>query len=264
MNNFKLKMKILSVFICFGLVFGMQVAAAAEEEGNRGYIVGSSSVTGPSLEQEQADQLDALKGEVAVFSEKIREYYIGLNDVLDISVWRLPELSKEAIVRPDGRISYPLIGDIEVYGLTLTELDKVLTEKLSVYIREPQVLIAIKAFGGKKVFVLGEVGFPGTYKFISNTTIIEIISKAGGFTDRASCNSVILVRPRGQEEPELRRINCSRILKKADLRQNIAMMPQDIIYVPRSFIGSLEMFATQISPAINDAVNIQNLKTSPW
>jgi len=239
----------------------MQVAAAAEKEGNRGYIVGSPP---PAAKEQPKQPDDVLKEETGVFSEKTSEYYIGLDDVLDISVWRLPELSKEAIVRPDGRISYPLIGDIEVYGLTLTELDKVLTEKLALYIREPQISVEIKKFGGKKVFILGEVGFPGTYKFISNTTIIEIISRAGGFTDRARANSVILVRPRGQEKPELRRINCSRILKKADLTQNIAMMPQDIIYVPHSFIGSLYQFAEQIQPVLEDVLRTNAIEHTRW
>lgn len=261
MNNFKLKIKILSVFVCFGLVFGMQIAAVAEGEGNKGYIVGSAL---SPQEVSPQEELDNLRKEVAIFSEKIREYYIGLDDVLEISVWRIPELSKTVVVRPDGKISYPLIGDVEVYRLTLTELDNVLTEKLSLYVREPQISVAIKEFGGKKVFVLGQVGYPGTYRFKSNTTIIEIISRAGGFDDKAQTRSVILIRRGEGGKAKLRRINCSSILRRANLSQNINIMPHDIIYVPRSMISAFSQFSSEISGVLDDSLRIRSAEHDPW
>jgi polysaccharide export outer membrane protein len=240
MYNFKLN--ILVIGICFSLGFISRIALAANnEEGNQGYIVGSPPA--------QRVHSDSLKEEVDTFSEKILEYYIALGDVLEISVWQIPELSKDVIVRPDGKISYPLIGDIEAYGLTLSELDDILTKKLSVYVRKPQVSIAVKNFGGNKIFVLGEVKSPGTYKFTGNTRIIEVISEAGGFTTDAETKSVIIIR--GQKKPRAIRVNLASVLKRANLSQNIIVRPYDIVYVPRSFIGNLNLFLNKISPSLD-------------
>ncbi len=256
-----LKLKILIVFICFGLIFGIQIAAVAKEEGNKGYIVGL-----PPRPQEVSPQeaLDNLRKEVAIFSERIHEYHIGLDDVLEVSVWRIPELSKTVIVRPDGKISYPLIGDVEVYRFSLTELDDVLTEKLSLYVREPQVSVAIKKFGGKKVFVLGQVGYAGVFRFKTNTTLIEVISRAGGFTDRAQPRNVLLIRRGRGGKPEIRKINCANILKRGKLSQNIAIMPHDIIYVPRSAFAAFAQFTGELSDVLDDIIKTRDIEKYEW
>ena len=97
------------------------------------------------------------------------EYLIGIGDVLKISVWQNSDLNQDAIVRPDGRISFPLVGDVLAAGLTIPELDEELTQRLKDFLKYPEVSISIKKFGGKKVIVLGQVDEPGVYSVTGAT-----------------------------------------------------------------------------------------------
>ncbi len=174
----------------------------------------------------------------------VKEYIIGDDDVLHISVWQNPDLEQDAIVRPDGRISFPLIGDVQATGLTITQLDENITQKLKEYLKYPQVSISIKKLGGQKVMVLGEVQTQGVYAVTGAKTAIEAISLAGGFTRDAVPSSVVIIRG-GFQNPEAKRINLSRALK-GDLRQNIALQSEDILFVPKKFIANLNYFLSQI------------------
>ncbi len=174
----------------------------------------------------------------------VKEYIIGDDDVLHISVWQNSDLEQDAIVRPDGRISFPLIGDVQATGLTITQLDEDVTQKLKEYLKYPQVSISIKKLGGQKVMVLGEVQTQGVYAVTGAKTAIEAISLAGGFTRDAVPSSVVIIRG-GFQNPEAKRINLSRALK-GDLRQNIALQSEDILFVPKKFIANLNYFLSQI------------------
>ena len=184
-----------------------------------------------------------------------REYYIDVSDVLDISVWQIADLSKsEVIVRPDGKISFPLIGDIRTEGLTLTKLDDIITEKLKAYVKNPEVSIMIRRFGEQtnKVVILGEIRGPGVYKFSGPPTITEVVASAGGYTNYAVLNSIMVIRGTVGTKPEVTRVNFARILKSGRLTQNIFLRPNDIVYVPRSFIGKINTFLDIIQPAISE------------
>ena len=215
---------------------------------------------GPALIPAQALEATSAEGE--------REYYLDIGDVLDISIWQVPDLSRsEVIVRPDGRISFPLIGDIQAEGSSLIQLDDMITEKLKTYIKSPEVSIMIRRFGdregSRKVVVLGEIFSPGVYKFDDIPTITEVIASAGGYTKYAVLNSVIVIRGDIKAKPELIRLNVANILKSGNLSQNIPLKPNDIIYVPRSFIGKLNVFMEIIQPAINEylqTLNARNLQ----
>lgn len=109
------------------------------------------------------------------------EYTIGLGDILDVSVWQWPDLTMPSvIVRPDGKISFPLVGDVQAEGLTLTALDAVLTGRLEEFIKAPEVSVSIAQFGGRKVIVLGEVGSQGVYAPTGKTSVLEVVALAGG------------------------------------------------------------------------------------
>jgi len=189
-------------------------------------------------------------------AQEERQYYIDFGDILDISVWQIPDLSKsEVIVRPDGKISFPLIGDINAEGLTLTQLDNILTQKLETYVKAPEVSIMIRRFGAQsnKVVILGEVPTPGVYKFSGPPTITELIASAGGYTKYSVINSVMVIRGVGMgKKPEVTRINLVDILKGNKYSNNIFLKPNDIIYIPRSFIGNLNTFLELIQPAISE------------
>jgi len=204
------------------------------------------------------------------------EYLIGFGDTLDISLWKVPDLSCEVIVRPDGMISYPLIGDLKAAGITLVKLDEDVTKALSQYVKEPKVSIMIKAFGwkkdaasevvieqnpevsiiikkfgGRKVVVLGEVAKPGVYTFNGDIRLAEAVALAGDFTRYAVKNNILVIRGDIHKNPEVITADVLKLLKSADLTQNILIQSQDIIFVPRTLIGNVNTFIDSISPAID-------------
>ena len=179
-----------------------------------------------------------------------QEYIIGQEDVLQISVWQNPDLNQEVIVRPDGRISFPLIGDVQAEGMTITALDKDITERLAEFVKVPEVSISIKKIGGKKIIVLGEVARPGVYAVSGSQSIIEAIGLAGGFTKDAVATSVILIRG-GFENPQAKRLNLSKVLNSADLRQNVRLQAEDIVFVPKKFIANVNYFLSEILDPIS-------------
>ena len=190
-----------------------------------------------------------------------RQYYIDIGDVLDISVWQVPDLSRpEVIVRPDGKISFPLIGDIKTEGLTLTQLGDIITGKLKKYVKTPEVSIMIRGFGeqANKVVVLGEILNPGIYKFGGPPTITEAVAAAGGYSKYAVLNSIMIIRGDVKGKPEAIRVNVAQILKAARLSENILLKPNDIVYVPRSFIGKVNTFLEIFQPAVNEYLQTLN------
>jgi polysaccharide biosynthesis/export protein len=168
----------------------------------------------------------------------------------------------EVIVRPDGKISFPLIGDIKAEGLTLTNLDNIITERLKTYVSNPEVSIMIKRFGEQtyKVVALGEILSPGVYKFGSPPTITELVASAGGYTKYAVLNSIMVLRGDIRAKPEVIRVNVAQILKSGKLKENILLKPNDIIYVPRSFIGNLNTFMELLQPAFNEYMQTMNAR----
>ncbi len=124
------------------------------------YVIGIRDVLDISIWQ--TDNLDEIK-KMPSSSRQIGEYTIDIRDVLEISVWQSEELNKTVKVRPDGKISFPLVGDLKVKGLTPAQASKQLENLLAFYIKEPKVSVGITESGGKKVFVLGEVAHPGAY-----------------------------------------------------------------------------------------------------
>lgn len=213
---------------------------------------------GKTVEKKKEEKVkDNLEVKAALQTEPVeREYYIDVGDILDISVWQISDLSKpEVIVRPDGKISFPLIGDIRAEGLTLTQLDNSITERLKTYVKMPEVSIMLRRFGeqANKVSILGEVAAPGVYKYSGPPTIAEVIASAGGYTKYSVINSIMVIRGVGiGKKPEAIRINLANILKGNKYSNNIVLRPNDVIYVPRSFIGNMNTFMELIQPAISE------------
>lgn len=174
------------------------------------------------------------------------EYVISLEDVLSISVWQNPDLNSQEInVRPDGKVSFPLIGDVQAAGLTLPQLTQDVTNRLTEFIRNPQVSIAIRKIGGSKVIILGEVQQPGIYSVTGAKTVLEAIGQARGYTRDAIMNSVILIRG-GFLNPQAQRLNLVKAMKGVDMTENVTLQSEDILYIPRSFISDLNYVLNQI------------------
>jgi len=180
-------------------------------------------------------------------------YIVSPGDVLYISVWENPDLTEEVIVRPDGMISFPLIDEVKAAGLTISELDKEITERLKEYIRFPDVSISLRKMGGQRVIILGEVKSPGVYSLKERRTVLEAVALAGGFTKDAVLNSVIVIKG-GLKNPKPRRVDLASTLRKGKVEEDIFLESQDIVYVPRKFIANLNYVLRQILEPISRGV----------
>ena len=161
------------------------------------------------------------------------DYIIGPEDVLEITVWRNADLSKVVAVRPDGRISMPLIGDVVAVGRTPSQLTEEIGAKLKEYKENPSVAIVVKEVNSYAIFVLGEVTRPGKYPLKSKTTLVQAITVAGGFTAVAARNKLVVFRfnDNGKGDDKIKASYDDIVLRDGSL-QNIELKPGDTVVVP--------------------------------
>ena len=161
------------------------------------------------------------------------EYYIGPEDVLEIIVWKNAELSKVVSVRPDGRISLPLLGDIDAIGLTPTQLTTNIVNKLKQYKETPTVSVILQQVNSYGIYVLGEVAKPGRLFLKSKTTVLQAITNAGGFTPTAARNKIVVFRwDPGQNREIKLKASYDDIVLRDGSYQNLVLKPGDTIVVP--------------------------------
>jgi polysaccharide export outer membrane protein len=159
-----------------------------------------------------------------------RDYKIGPEDVLDISVWKNPELSRTVPVRPDGKISLPLVNDIQAAGLSPSRLREELTRRLSEYVPSPEVAVIVREVHSAKVAVVGAVRTPGRYDVRSPATVLELIALAQGFTDFAARDRIVVLRRAGRGTTRIP-FNYRSIADGSE-QDNFFVQPGDIIVVP--------------------------------
>jgi len=160
----------------------------------------------------------------------VEPYRISPSDIIEITVLGEPDLSKQVVVPPDGKITYPLIGEIDVIGLTTQELANKLRERLKEYIKEPNVAVSIVKFSFNKFYVLGEVAKPGEYDLVPGIGLREAIALAGGVTPQADTSSLILLNKEGKKEI----INFEEILKGGE---DIKLNPGDTVILPTAVVS---------------------------
>ena len=161
------------------------------------------------------------------------DYTIGPEDVLEITVWRNTDLSKVVAVRPDGRISLPLIGDVGAAGRTASELAGAIAEKLKEFKENPQVSIVVKEVNSYAIYVLGEISKPGKYPLKSKTTLLQAITLASGFTPAAARNKIVVFRFGEQGGKDIKiKASYDDIIMRDESPQNIQLKPGDTIVVP--------------------------------
>jgi polysaccharide export outer membrane protein len=158
------------------------------------------------------------------------EYQIGPEDVLDISVWKNPELSRTVPVRPDGKVSLPLLNDFRVAGLTPSDLREQLVSRLSDFVPTPEVSVIVREVHSRKVAVVGAVKTAGRYELKSPMTVLEAIALAQGFTDFAARDRIVVLRQSGGTTTRIP-FNYRKIAEGAE-QENFFVRPGDIVVVP--------------------------------
>ena len=157
-------------------------------------------------------------------------FVIGLEDILRIDVWREPDLSApQIVVRPDGKITLPLIGDVQAAGFTTKQLQENLTERFKEYAQAPTVSVMVLKIESQKVSIVGNVSKPGTYPLGSPMTVLELIARAGGLTEYAKSKSIKIVRKR---DGTTLNFNYNDAIKGKNLKQNVYLENGDIVMVP--------------------------------
>jgi len=161
-----------------------------------------------------------------------KDFLIGLEDVLSVFVWREPDLSvKEVTVRPDGKITIPLINDIQAAGLTVDQLQERITEQLKDFVASPSVTVVVVKVMSQKVSIVGEVGQPGVYPLGGPMTVLELLARAGGFREYAKKKNITIVRQESGQSVRYK-FNYKDVSEGKNLQQNIALKNGDIIIVP--------------------------------
>jgi len=191
-----------------------------------GVLLGSG-VIAPALADAQTPAAASPERE-ANRSTPPESYRIGPEDVLQVSVWKNMDISRSVVVRPDGKISLPLVNDVQAAGLTPLELRDVLTKKLADYMPTPEVSIIVSDIKSFKVSVIGEVPRPGRYELKGWTTVLDVLGLAGGFTQFASRSSIVILQSDGKT---VKRIPFN-FNKVAGGQENFYLRNGDIVLVP--------------------------------
>ncbi|GAO34653.1 polysaccharide export protein [Sulfuricella sp. T08] len=212
------------VRILFSIALGMMLSfgALAEqpEEQAQAEVVKVESVA-----------MDAAAKVEPAVEEVDSGYQIGPEDVLEISVWKEEGLKKEALVRPDGGLSFPLIGEVQAAGKTVGQLKKEIAQRLEKFIPDPVVSIAFLKVGGNKIFVIGKVNNPGEFPAGRYVDVLQALSMAKGLTPFASENGIKIMRKEGGKDIVFP-FRYSDVKNGEDLGQNIQLKGGDVVVVP--------------------------------
>jgi polysaccharide export outer membrane protein len=166
----------------------------------------------------------------------LHQYVIGPLDSINITVWRNPELSVTTSVRPDGRISAPLIEDLQALGKTPSELARDIERALAKYIRDPVVTVGVNGFAGpysEQIRVIGEAARPQAIAYRQSMTLLDVMIQVGGLTDFADGNHAVLVR--GAEKGKQYSVRLRDLVKRGDISANVDVLPGDVLIIPQSW-----------------------------
>ena len=158
-------------------------------------------------------------------------YKIGANDVLNVFVWKEPDLTQDIVVMPDGRVIFPMIGEVMAKGKSVIELKDIITEKLKAYVSSPEVTVMVRQSNSRQVYTIGKINSPGPYPLAPDMTVLQALSTAGGFTEWADTKYVMVVRRINKKET-MYRFNYQDFIEGKNLEQNILLEPGDTIVVP--------------------------------
>jgi polysaccharide biosynthesis/export protein len=195
-------------------------------------LTGLASAQEPAQEPSSPNTTarEATSSAAIVRDPRTVDYVIGPEDVLDIMVWKNPELSRTVPVRPDGKVSLPLVNDIQAAGLTPSDLRAQVTEKLTDYVPSPEVAVIVREVHSVKVAVIGSVKLPGRYEIKTPATVLEMIAMAQGLSEFADKGGIVVLRQNGATTQRIP-FNYRKVAGGSD-QENFFVRPGDIIVVP--------------------------------
>jgi len=220
-----LAMRNFTTFLLFLVIVQAAWSQASKDKPN--------SELGPATSPTNAEAADAAKSPVNLTPVPTaapvdpKSYIIGPQDILLIRVWREPELSSGVQIRPDGKFTMPLIGEVQAEGLTPDQLSAQVTEALSKFINKPEVTISLQSVLSKKYHITGEVTRSGTFPLVVPVTVMEALSNAGGFREFSNTGKIVIMR--GDKRIKF---NYREVVKGKNLKQNILLENGDHIFVP--------------------------------
>jgi polysaccharide export outer membrane protein len=186
----------------------------------------------PAPAQNNSNNNDAAKKQtVPKAATTDPSYIIGAQDVLDIDVWQEAELTKSVTVRPDGKISLPLVNDVQAAGMTPTQLAGDLTTKFKKFVSDPQVTVIVTAINSQRIYILGEASRPGAYPLLPGMTVLQALSSAGGFTIFADLKKIYVLRKEAGKQQKFP-FNYKEVIAGKNPDQNIELKAGDQIVVP--------------------------------
>jgi polysaccharide export outer membrane protein len=183
----------------------------------------------PLLISQQAAKLDAPQAVITVGKQPV-PYTVGVGDVLNIFVWNEKDLSPVVVVRPDGIISVPLIGEVNVLGKTPVEIQLALQKRFQTLVVDPRVTVTVAEIHSRVVYIIGEVAHPGAYPLNSSLDVLQLIAQAGGLTPFASRKHIRIVAANGSAQPVP--FDYKKVLRGEPQNQKISLAPGDTVVVP--------------------------------
>ncbi len=175
-------------------------------------------------------RVDSNSAATDVPSAPSSQFLLGAADVVRINVWKDLELSQTVTVGPDGFVSLPLLGDVQVAGMTADQLGKVLATRLTTYIVNPRVTVSVVDIRSRQVYILGQVGKPGGFPLVAPTNVLQLIAQAGGLTNYANRKGIVVLRQSKDGNKKIH-FNYNNVTH-GDATQNISLQPGDTVVVP--------------------------------
>lgn len=206
-------------FVVLLLIVALPEPISAQSNPKDGQASGSSSATSKPAPAPGARNVD-------------ENFVIGADDILAINVWKEPDISRSLPVRSDGKITLPLIGDVQAGGQTPHQLEKEIASRLQNYISEPEVTVMVQEVRSQKYNILGQIARPGSYPLTGPATVLDAIALAGGFRDFAKKKSIYVLRSNADGTQSRIPFNYSEVIKGKHPEQNIVLKPKDTIVIP--------------------------------
>jgi polysaccharide export outer membrane protein len=194
-------------------------------------VIGSTFVVAALHAQAPASRPATAPAAAPRSVETPADYIIGPDDQLSVLFWRDKDMSTDVTVRPDGKITLPLLDELQAAGLTPKQLRQKITEEAKKYVEDPNATVVVRQINSRKVFITGQVTKPGPYPLMAPTTVVQLIAMAGGVTDYAKSQDIVVMRTENGK-PVSFKVNYKDLSKQKNLKQNIELKAGDTVIVP--------------------------------